>query len=85
MPSGAAMSMIALVIWMSACDGEGSPEGWLCTRIIVRFCLLISTSNGHHQRMSVSVVALVEKQTAAKMTSALIVVTPFTFSRMASK
>jgi len=35
--------------------------------------------------MSVSVVALVEKQTAAKMTSALIVVTPFTFSRMASK
>src|SRR5436190_9928808 len=40
MPSGAAMSMIALVIWMSACDGEGSPEGWLCTRIIVRFCPL---------------------------------------------
>src|SRR5580692_1972988 len=32
-PSGAAMSTIALVIWMSACDGVGSPEGWLCTRI----------------------------------------------------
>ena len=23
MPSGVAISMIALVIWMSACDGEG--------------------------------------------------------------
>jgi hypothetical protein len=23
--------MIALVIWMSVCDGVGSPEGWLCT------------------------------------------------------
>ncbi len=33
MPSGLAMSMIALVIWMSAFDGVGSPEGWLCTRI----------------------------------------------------
>ncbi len=30
MPSGAAMSMMALVIWMSACEGVGSPEGWLC-------------------------------------------------------
>ena len=27
MPSGAAMSMIALVIWMPACDGEGSYFG----------------------------------------------------------
>jgi hypothetical protein len=27
--AGRAMSMIALVIWMSACDGVGSPEGWL--------------------------------------------------------
>jgi hypothetical protein len=27
MPSGEAISMIALVIWMSACDGVGSPEG----------------------------------------------------------
>jgi hypothetical protein len=25
--AGLAMSMMALVIWMSACDGEGSPEG----------------------------------------------------------
>src|ERR1700694_2710269 len=31
MPSGRAMSMIAFVIWISACDGVGSPEGWLCT------------------------------------------------------
>ena len=30
MPSGVAMSTIALVIRMSACDGVGSPEGWLC-------------------------------------------------------
>jgi hypothetical protein len=30
MPSGAAMSTVALVIWMSACDGVGSPEGWSC-------------------------------------------------------
>ncbi|CUU14912.1 hypothetical protein CDS [Bradyrhizobium sp.] len=29
MPSGFAMSMMAFVIWMSACEGEGSPEGWL--------------------------------------------------------
>jgi len=27
MPGGAATSMIALVIWMSACDGEGSYFG----------------------------------------------------------
>jgi hypothetical protein len=27
MPSGVAISMIALVIWISACDGVGSPEG----------------------------------------------------------
>jgi hypothetical protein len=25
------MSMIAFVIRISACDGVGSPEGWLCT------------------------------------------------------
>jgi hypothetical protein len=31
MPSGFAMSMIAFVIWMSACEGEGSLEGWLWT------------------------------------------------------
>ncbi len=35
MPSGVAMSTIALVIWMSACEGVRSPLGWLCTRIIV--------------------------------------------------
>src|SRR5881296_1693253 len=34
MPSGAAISTIVLVIWISACDGVGSPEGWLCTRTI---------------------------------------------------
>src|SRR5258708_39862966 len=27
MPSGPAMSTMAFVIWMSACDGVGSPEG----------------------------------------------------------
>ena len=32
MPSGFAMSTIAFVIWMSACDGVGSPEEWLCSR-----------------------------------------------------
>jgi hypothetical protein len=26
--------MIAFVIWISACDGVGSPEGWLCTNIL---------------------------------------------------
>jgi len=26
---------IALVIWISACDGVGSPEGWLCTNLLV--------------------------------------------------
>ena len=33
MPSGLATSMIACVIWISARDGVGSPDGWLCTRI----------------------------------------------------
>ncbi len=33
MPSRVAIWTIALVIWISACDGVGSPEGWLCTRI----------------------------------------------------
>jgi hypothetical protein len=31
MPGGVALSMIALVIWMCACEGVGSPEGWLRT------------------------------------------------------
>ena len=34
MPSGLATSTIACVIWMSARDGVGSPDGWLCTRMI---------------------------------------------------
>ena len=34
MPSGLAISWIDCVIWMSARDGVGSPEGWLCTRMI---------------------------------------------------
>jgi hypothetical protein len=29
-----AMSTIAFIIWVSALDGEGSPLGWLCTRMI---------------------------------------------------
>jgi len=29
-PSGCATSMIDFVIWMSAREGVGSPEGWLC-------------------------------------------------------
>ena len=33
-PSGDEMSIIDLVIWMSACDGVGSAEGWLCTMTI---------------------------------------------------
>src|SRR5712664_2807820 len=33
MPSGVAIAMIALIIWISACDGVGSPLGWLCTTI----------------------------------------------------
>jgi hypothetical protein len=28
------MPMIVLVIWMSACDGVGSPEGWLCINLL---------------------------------------------------
>ena len=28
---GARTSTIACVIWMSAREGVGSPEGWLCT------------------------------------------------------
>ena len=34
MPSGLAISTIDCVIWMSARDGVGSPDGWLCTRMI---------------------------------------------------
>jgi hypothetical protein len=30
-PNGVATSTIACVIVMSACDGVGSPDGWLCT------------------------------------------------------
>src|SRR4051794_34695356 len=33
MPSGFATSMMDCVIWMSAREGVGSPEGWLCTRM----------------------------------------------------
>ncbi len=29
-PNGAAIATIALVTRMSACEGVGSPEGWLC-------------------------------------------------------
>jgi hypothetical protein len=29
-PSGSAIATIAFVIWMSACDGEGSPDGCGC-------------------------------------------------------
>ena len=32
MPSGLAIPMIDLVIWISAVEGVGSPEGWLWTR-----------------------------------------------------
>ena len=34
MPSGLAVSMISLVISMSARDGVGSPDGWLWTSTI---------------------------------------------------
>jgi hypothetical protein len=33
MPSGRATSTIASVIWMSAREGVGSPEGCLCTSL----------------------------------------------------
>src|SRR4051812_36435495 len=33
MPRGFATSMMDCVIWMSAREGVGSPEGWLCTRM----------------------------------------------------
>ena len=33
MPSGLAAATTSLVTAMSAADGEGSPDGWLCTRI----------------------------------------------------
>ena len=32
-PSGLAALMMSLVTAMSALDGVGSPDGWLCTRI----------------------------------------------------
>jgi len=32
MLSGVAIWTIALIIWMSACDGVGSPEGWLLSQ-----------------------------------------------------
>ena len=34
MPSGCATSAICRVIWTSAVEGEGSPEGWLWTRMM---------------------------------------------------
>src|SRR5215472_13118073 len=34
-PSGAAAFLISLVTAMSALDGVGSPEGWLCTITIL--------------------------------------------------
>lgn len=34
-PSGVAICTIALVISMSACEGVGSPLGWLCTVLCV--------------------------------------------------
>jgi hypothetical protein len=34
MPSGLAMPTIDFVIWISAVEGVGSPEGWLCTNIL---------------------------------------------------
>ncbi len=33
-PSEAATLTMSRVTWMSAFDGVGSPEGWLCTRIM---------------------------------------------------
>ena len=35
MPSGRATSTIALVMSMSAREGVGSPEGWLCTTLLL--------------------------------------------------
>jgi hypothetical protein len=32
-PKGFATSMIDCVIWMSAREGVGSPEGWLCNNL----------------------------------------------------
>jgi len=71
------MSMIAFVIWISACDGVGSPDGWLCTsRIAVadnssaRFYYLarIDRRVVHGARLlhlvRYQLVALVEKQDA---------------------
>ena len=36
MPSGVAIWTIALVMWISACEGVGSPEGWLCSKQLGR-------------------------------------------------
>jgi hypothetical protein len=41
MPSGFATSTICCVIWMSARDGVGSPEGWLCKSLLSRYKTLI--------------------------------------------
>jgi ubiquinone/menaquinone biosynthesis C-methylase UbiE len=38
-PQGAAMSTIALVIWISACDGVGSPLEWLCMKSLRRLSI----------------------------------------------
>src|SRR6267378_2542612 len=76
MPSGPAMSMMARVIWISACDGVGSPEGWLCTsRIAVadNSSARFITSRGYRRVVDganllhlvrYQLVALVEKQDA---------------------
>ena len=34
--NGFATSTMVFVIWMSVCDGVGSPDGWLCTRMIAQ-------------------------------------------------
>ena len=41
MPSGFAISTIACVIWISARDGVGSPDGWLCTRMSAVALILV--------------------------------------------
>src|SRR3954470_2491157 len=55
MPSGVAIWTIALVMWISACDGVGSPEGWLCRKPSAVLtagwhCLRPSSSNFRRRR-----------------------------------
>jgi hypothetical protein len=40
MPSGLAMSAIVCVIWMSARDGVGSPDGWLWMMLSIQYIYL---------------------------------------------